>query len=175
MVAAGRWTAYFDNSIGGSDPEGPIAYLSRTLSCQGVVIRDVPHTIGLPGIRDGRSGSVQFMLFGPLQTEFINYVRTVAAAYDGNRWVFVATGTEQAFEESQAYQARRIRDRFTSDMLERYCQALGIDVFNPHAYGPDAVFLENGLAVPEGARIMSLAQVQEWLEIMPGMADRVPG
>ncbi len=170
--AGGRPT--FDCFVRGPDPVGATSYLSQELGCQGVAIRCVPHTIGQPGIRDGRSGSVQFQLFGPLETDYINYVRSIVAAYDGSRWVFVSTGTEQDFEEPEAYRARRVRDRFTSEMLARYCRALGLDVFNPGAYGPGGVLVGQHVATREGIVVMNLAEAQEWLEIIPGMADRIP-
>lgn len=174
VVAAGRWTAYFDNSLHGTDAVPPIGYLSEQLGCQGLAVRAVPHTVGLPDLGHGRYGSVQFQLFGPLRTDYINYVRTLAAACDGNRWVFVATGTEQPFEEFEAYQKRRVRDRFTSEMLERYCQALGIDVFNPDIYGPDAVFFESAVPLPPNPRTMTLEQAQKEMGIVPGMAQQLP-
>ena len=86
-----------------------------------------------------------------------------------------ATGTEQAFEEVDAYQARRVRDRFTSAMLERYCQALGIAVFDPSFYGPDAVLVESTVPMAPDGMVMTLQQAQAWLEIVPGMADSLPG
>ena len=36
------WTAYFDNSINGSDPYGSISYISGLLSCRGVTISCCP-------------------------------------------------------------------------------------------------------------------------------------
>ncbi|MEA3215079.1 MAG: hypothetical protein QOJ19_1235 [Acidimicrobiia bacterium] len=120
-------------------------------------------------------GAVQFELFGPLDTEFSNDVRIVSVAFDGSRWQFNATGTEQAFEEVEAYRARRVRDRFTSAMLEHYCQALGIDVFEPSFYGPDAVLIESTVPRPADGPVMTLQQAQDWLEIVPGMADSLPG
>lgn len=174
LIGAGRWTAYFDNSLLGTDAVSPMGFLAEELGCQGLAIRAVPHTMGLPAVDHGRYGSVQFQLFGPLRTEYINYVRTVAAACDGDRWVFDANGTEQPFEEPHAYESRRIRDRFTSGMLERYCQALGIDVFNPGTYGPEAVFFERDLSLPKPPRTMTLAQAQQELGIVPGMAGRLP-
>jgi hypothetical protein len=74
-VSAGSWTAYFDNSLRGTDAVSAVGYLSRKLQCQGLAIRVKPHTIGVPGVRRGRAGAVQFELFGPLQTTFLNYVR----------------------------------------------------------------------------------------------------
>lgn len=175
LVDAGRWTAYFDNSLRGTDASPVVGHLAEQLGCPGVVIDDQPHTVGLPGIRDGRYGSVQFELFGPLQTDWLNQVRAVAAAYDGDRWRFNAVGTVQPFEEVEAYGARRVRDRFTSEMLERYCKALGIEVFDPNFYGPEAVFFEVDVTVPKEGLVLSLADAQAWLEIIPGMADTLPG
>lgn len=38
------------------------------------------------------------------------------------------------FEEVGQYQARRIKDRLTPEMVERYCSHFGIDLFNPDFY-----------------------------------------
>ena len=175
VVAAGEWTAYFDNSLRGTDAVSAIGYLSRKLQCQGLAIRVKPHTIGLPGVTRGRAGSVQFELFGPIKTTFLNYVRTVGVTFDGGKWVFEANGTEQPFEEHDTYRARRVRDRFTSEMLGRYCEAMSLDVFNADAYGPQAVFIESEVPMPANGVVMTLAEAQEWLEIMPGMVDSLPG
>jgi hypothetical protein len=117
---------------------------------------------------------VSFQLFGPLRTDFINYVRTVEVIYDG-KWEFILGGTEQQFEEPEAYKGRRVQDRFTSEMLERYCQALGVDAFNPDAYGPEAVFFESNVPIAPNGYVMTLPEVQAWLEIVPGMAKDLPG
>jgi hypothetical protein len=86
---------------------------------------------------------VHFQLFAPQETEFLNYLRGVSVGHDGERWVFHATGPIQPFEETLEYGAHRVRDRFTPLMLERYCAALGIDLFAPDFYGPNAVLLIN--------------------------------
>lgn len=175
LVRAGtRWTAYFDNSLRGTDAVSTIGHLTTVLSCQGLAVNVVPHTVGVPGVRAERMGAVQFELFGPLPTDFLNYVRTLSVSFDG-KWQFDAAGTVQAFEEVDAYRARRVRDRFTSAMLERYCRALAIDVFNPDFYGPDAVLVGSALPVPPDGYVMTIEQAQEWLGIVPGMADRLPG
>lgn len=110
-------------------------------------------------------GSIQFEMFGPEKTEFLNYVRTIAVSFDGGRWVFEANGAIQEFEDLNAYQAPRTRDRFTSDLLERYCKALDIDVFNPKAYGPGAVLVRSHQPLPPEGRVLTLAEAQRWLEI----------
>jgi hypothetical protein len=173
--ASDGWTAYFDCSLRGTDAVSTVGYLSETAGCQGLAIRTVPHTLDRQGPGEGRYGSVQFEMFGPLRTEFLNYVRTVSASHEGNRWVFSVSGTEQWFEEPDAYRARRVRNRFTSEMLERYCKALGLEVFDPARYGPRSMLIRSDVPVPSGGHVMSLEQVQRWLGIVPGMADTLPG
>jgi hypothetical protein len=176
ISASDGWVAYFDCSLQGTDAVSPIGYLSRTIGCQGLSIATVPHTSGRPGVKNGRLGGVQFELFGPYKTEFLNYVRTIGVVYDDSgKWRFDATGTEQWFEDTAAYRARRVRDRFTSTMLERYCKAMDLDVFNPATYGPRAALIRSPRPTPKGGYVMSLQQVQQWLEITPGMADTLPG
>jgi hypothetical protein len=169
------WTAYFDCSLRGTDAVSTVGYLSRKVGCQGLAITTVPHTVGLTGVMNGQMGSVQFEMFGPLQTEFLNYVRTIALSYDGSRWVFEADGTEQWFEDLDAYKARRVRDRFTTEMLERYCKALDLDVFAPGTYGPRAVLVRTRVEVPKDGYVMTLDEVQRWLEIVPGQVDQLVG
>lgn len=175
VEASNGWTAYFDCSLRGTDAVSTIGHLSRTLICQGLAITTVPHTIGLPGVKHGQMGSVQFEMFGPLPTNFLNYVRTIAASYDGSRWVFEANGTEQWFEEVDAYKTRKVRDRFTTDMLERYCKALDLDVFDATAYGPRAILVHSLCELPQDGYVMSLNEAQRWLEIVPGQADQLVG
>jgi hypothetical protein len=173
--ASNGWTAYFDCSLRGTDAVSTIGYLSRKVHCQGLAVTTVPHTVGLRGVKSGQLGSLQFEMFGPDRTEFLNYVRTVALAFDGGRWVFEASGAEQWFEELDRYKARRVRDRFTSEMLERYCRALDLDVFDPGSYGPRAVLFRSRVSVPANAYVMSLKEAQDWLNIVPGQADQLDG
>lgn len=171
----GNWTAYFDCSLRGTDAVSAIGHLSRTLRCQGLAVKSVTHMVGYPGVQNGRAGAVQFELFSPLKTDFINYVRTISVTSNGTKWRFDANGLEQAFEEPDAYTKRSIRERFTSEMLERYCQAIGVDVFDPAFYGPRAVLFDSGRVPPPAAHVMTLEQAQQWLEIRPGAADELPG
>ena len=64
-------------------------------------------------------------------------MRTIdCGVFDSGRWTFEARGTEQPFEELEAYDSQRVRDRFTRSMLLRYLSALGIDADEMSAYGP---------------------------------------
>lgn len=172
LVSHGKWTAYFDSSLNGTDARSTIGHLSRAMQRHGVVATSIPHTHGVNGLPGGRMGMVGFSLLGPLRTSFSNLVRCVEVAFDG-RWEFDATGTEQAFEEIEAYRARRVQDRFTADMLERYCREMGIDLFNEAAYGPRAILFESDVVMPDPPTLMTLRQAQQWRGIEPGAAGRL--
>ena len=53
-------------------------------------------------------------------------VRYVSASNDGGRWVFHIGGEPQTFENLAAYEAKKVRARFTPEMLDEYLRALGI-------------------------------------------------
>jgi hypothetical protein len=174
-TANDAWTAYFDCGLHGGDPVSVIGHLTRTLRVQGVVVRSVPHTHGTTLETPGRHGGVQFELFGPLATGFLNYVRTVSVIHDGSRWRFDANGTVQDFEDTERYTARRIRDRFTSEQLVRYCAALDLRPFDEDFYRPDGVLVESPVTPPPGAAVLPLAEAQRQLGIRPGVSADVPG
>lgn len=171
----GEWTAYFDSSLRGTDATSAIGVLAEDLGCQGLAVTTIAHTTGLPTVKSGRSGAVQFTLFGPLRTDFLNYVRSVSVTYTGSKWEFHASGLEQIFEETATYLTRRVRDRFTTAMLERYCQALGVGVFDESAYTSRSVLIESDVPLPANARIMSLQDAQLAFEIRPELLDDLPG
>jgi hypothetical protein len=135
--------AYFQNAVHGADPAVPVSYLAKELGCVGVAVRCIPNTIKKDGT--GSYGAVSFELFGKHPTDFLNYIRSVAAANDGGRWVFTATGTVQEFEDLDQYKARRIADRFTPEMLKRYGESLGLDLFSEEFYGGRARLFESEL------------------------------
>lgn len=120
-----RWTAIFDNSRGGGDPYPAVAELTRIAGARGVLAGHTPQDqYPFPATR--------FHLFGADG----EYARTIdCGVFDSGRWSFEAHGTEQPFEESDAYSTRLIRDRFTRPMLLRYLSALGIDADAAGAYG----------------------------------------
>jgi hypothetical protein len=89
----------------------------------------------------------------------------MAAANDGGKWVFYASGTPQPFEEPERYKERRIRARFTDEMLERYCAALGISLFDEHFYGPSGFLVT--VPLPSGHNTMSLEEARELLGLAP--------
>jgi len=126
LVAHGRhWTAIFDNSRGGGDAYPTVAELSRIAGTRGVLAGHTPHGHPYP--------ATQLHLFDSKG----DYTRTIdCGVFDSGRWSFEAYGTEQLFEELEAYNSPRVRDRFTRPMLLRYLSALGIDADTMSAYGP---------------------------------------
>jgi hypothetical protein len=174
-TAEAAWTAYFDCGVQGGDPSSVVGHLTRTVRCHGVVVCSVPHTLGTSLETPGRYGAVQLELYGPLMTDFLNYVRTISLLHDGSRWRFDANGTVQDFEQTDSYRARRVRDRFTSEMLASYSAALGLRPFAADFYPGPAVVVESPVSPPDEGKVLSLAEAQRWLGITPGTAERVPG
>lgn len=116
--------------------------MCEMLKCRGVAVSCVPHRSPEGG--RGIYGGVQFQLFADHKTHFLNHERAVGVVHDGHRnWEFDAIGPVQDFEETTQYDARRVVDRFTPEMLGRYCAALGMDLFNPDFYGPNAIMVKN--------------------------------
>ncbi|WP_224368839.1 hypothetical protein [Hyalangium versicolor] len=128
------WTAYLENGWTGTDAASPMRYMARRLSIRCLRVVTVPHT--LRG-NQGRYGAVMLDVFGPEQPgKILNYVRSIYAANDGGRWVFGHSGEPFPFEQVEKYQARRLRDRFTFEMLKDYLHHLGLAPFNEDFYLP---------------------------------------
>lgn len=161
-----RWTAYFDCSLQGTDAVSTVGHLSRSVGCQGVAVRYV-RDVAASGSTPARLGAVQFELFAPLDTDFVNYVRTISVINVGGRWRFDANGLPQWFEDEERYNARQIRSRFTPEMLREYCRALEIDPFDEHSYGPNAVLIRTPSPPAPGGFEMTFQEAQAWLGITP--------
>lgn len=114
------WTVYLRNSTRGSDPFFPMFKLSAAL---GVVA--LRACVTPPG---ALYQSVILEVYDTPQAggDANGYRRSIAAVNDGGRWVFDQSGTPFAFEDTAQYDARRKRDRFTSEMLIAYLERLGI-------------------------------------------------
>src|SRR5262249_11192690 len=132
---SGRWTAYFDNFVNGGDPYGPICHGARDLNCKGVMILISPQTAtSWRGTR--------FTIFGPKGPRWFNIDREISAINDEGRWDWTVSGKPQSFEDVSRYKARRVKDRFTPEMLEQYCTALGIRAFDDTFYGNKGYLVE---------------------------------
>jgi hypothetical protein len=129
------WTAYVSNQWTGTDAASPMSTMARRLSIRCLRVVAVPHTLGKH--QGGRYGGVMLGVYGPEQPGKIsNTVRALAAANDGGRWVFEQSGEPFPFEQVEQYQARRVRDRFTFEMLKDYLRNLGLAPFEEDFYMP---------------------------------------
>ena len=129
------WTAYFDNGVRGAEPQAHMSYLAAEIGCRGVRAVAVPNTERRRG--GGRCGAVILEVYGPEDTEFLNVVRTVAAANDAGRWRFTESGDPFPFERTDRYREPSVPDRFTVEMLREYLEELGIRAFDEEFYRPD--------------------------------------
>jgi hypothetical protein len=133
------WTAYFDNLLHGTDATGPMSVLARRLKCRGLKVAATPDSMGTKSLydktRSGRYGASIFELFGPQSVNSSNSIRAIYAVND-SRWKFENSGTPLSFEEPETYKARRIRDKFPFELLDRYCRALGLQPFVADFYLP---------------------------------------
>jgi hypothetical protein len=128
------WTAYVSNQWTGTDAASPMSTMARRLSIRCLRVVAVPHT--LRGDQ-GRYGAVMLEVYGPKQPGKISStVRALAASNDGGRWVFDQVGEPFAFEQVEQYQARRVRERFTFEMLKDYLRHLGLTPFEEDFYMP---------------------------------------
>ncbi|KFE64465.1 hypothetical protein [Hyalangium minutum] len=127
------WTAYVESQWTGTDASSAMGYLSRTLGCRGLRVVAVPHTLRKG---QGRYGAVILEVYAPYDMAGLNYLRTLYAANDGGRWVFGQSGEPFPFEKPEHYQAHRVRDRFTFDMLKDYLRHLGLSPFEEDFYLP---------------------------------------
>ena len=157
METRSQWTAFFNNGLRTSDPESPVGHLCRIIPCRGVVVHCCPDR-SQTGNRDPLRiyGIVSFRLFASHKTSWLNQERAVLAMNDGGSWLFSADGMQQPFEEPECYKAPRIADRFTDEMLDRYCKALGIRLFDETFYGMRAAVINTVQKLPPGAPVMSL-------------------
>ncbi|PTL79593.1 hypothetical protein [Vitiosangium sp. GDMCC 1.1324] len=157
------WTAYVENGWGGTDAASPMRYMARTLGCRSMRVVAVPHTLRKD---TGRYGAMMLEVYGPHQTAWLNCVRVVSAANDGGPWVFDQFGEPFPFEKLEQYQARRVRDRFTFDMLKEYLRHLGLSPFEEDFYLPEgapAWLVEKTGPVLPSHKEYTLAQAREQL------------
>ncbi len=161
MPTCSQWTAYVENTRGGTDAMSAMGYMAEAVGCRGLRVVAVPDTYQKG---KGRYGAVMLAVYGPHQTAWLNSVRTVSASNDGGRWVFDQFGEPFSFENVDQYRARRIKDRFTFDMLKEYSRHLGLSPFEEDFYLPNGapgwLVEKTGPVVPT-QKEYTLAQARE--------------
>jgi hypothetical protein len=127
------WTVVFDGA--GSWPDTIVSYLCHLHGWRGVLVDCVEDTFDNETGK-GRPGGVQLTTFGGPHADARSYERVVSATNQCSQWEFHTYGPVLPFEQPERYKARRIKDRFTQEMLEGYCLALGIRLYDEDFYGP---------------------------------------
>jgi hypothetical protein len=111
---------------------------------------------------------VVFDLFAPEPRAWLNYERSVGVINDG-RWTFVSEGTVQPFESIERYAAKRVRDRFDAELLEKYSAALGIRLLDPTFYGPEGIVVVRRGVLREEHPVLTLRAARERLGLDTSM------
>ncbi|GHT41970.1 hypothetical protein FACS189443_4430 [Planctomycetales bacterium] len=62
------------------------------------------------------------------------------AKNDGGKWIFHSSGEPLSFEKTEYYSNPKIRDRFTSQILDEYLKAMGINMLDEDFYGHQMAF-----------------------------------
>jgi hypothetical protein len=157
------WTAVFNSCIGVSRPAPQISYPARKLGCRGLLITCIEDTFDTK-TGNGVYGGVEFEIFSENSVALYESDRNVAALHDTSGWVFQQAGTPKEFEDTAAYKRRRVRDRLTDDLLESYCAALGIKLFDPEFYGPECALVHRskGVLPPTFKSVKYRDFAEEW-------------
>jgi hypothetical protein len=161
-----NWTSIFANGLRVSDVASPVGYLSTVLRCRGLTVSAVPDRSEHAGKSAIRIyGDTTFTLYGPEKTDWLNRIRRVSVTNDVSGWEFVARGQVQPYEQTDNYTKRSVAERFTVGMLESYCRALGIEIFDEAFYGGRglAIKVQRKLARPDVR--MSIAEARSHLLI----------
>ena len=159
-TANAEWTAIVDCGYPSGDPISRIGHLARTMLVQGLAVASVPSSPEAPG-RPSRRACRQFEMFGPVDTDFLNYVRTISLVQYSKSWRFDANGTVQDFEDVTAYENRRTAERFTAAMLVDYCAELGLKPFDGDFYPGPSALVRTPASPPPGTLVLSLREAQE--------------
>lgn len=140
------WTLYFDNGVNGTDA-GPPAALAGRLNVDSMrVVMDEE-------------------IVEPRTNQIVNYRATILEYYcgrqerrhifvanDGGTWKFGQSGEPFWFEQTTAYKARSVKDRFTNAMLLNYLERLGVDLREEATagmnHGPGYLLKKHGTMPP---------------------------
>lgn len=157
------WSLTLDNGAFGSDASS-LLYGTVTRTRQ----RGVRLCITAPFTKKTGKRRILTVLWsivepGDGMTERIT--RSLAVQKEGS-WHWDNAGEPLSFEETASYDAKRVSERFTPEMLVRYAKALGIDAYNEDFYlthNPGAILLQISHVPFPNQKNHSLADVQrDW-------------
>ena len=158
-----NWSAIFSNGLRVNDVFSPVSYLSEVLKCYGLLVNSTPdrsHKAGKDGLQI--YGAVTFTQYGPGKTDWLNRIRHVGVTKDVGGWEFAAEGEVQPYEQIENYRTRNVVGRFTVEMLESYCEAVGIRLFDATFYGGQCLLAHIKRAAAPGPT-MSISEARSHL------------
>ena len=127
-----EWTAFFDNSVLGTDASGPMVVLARKLNTLAIRAVCAPHTMP-PKVTKDTTGCYGANIL-EVYNEKGDVLRSVYCANDGGKWKFGQSGTPFDFENLSQYEVSRVSEKFTEEMLHRYLTHLAVDAFDETSY-----------------------------------------
>ncbi|HEX4002481.1 MAG TPA: hypothetical protein VHX36_07515 [Candidatus Acidoferrales bacterium] len=161
-----HWSAIFANGLRVNEVFSPVSYLPTVLKCRGLEVGFAPDSSHLARKEATRVwGHTLFALYGPEKTDWLNRIRYLSVSNDVGGWSFSANGEPQSFEEREQYAKRIVRERFTPEMLERYCRALGIELNDAGFYGPQNCAVRRTGPKIRGSLSMSIADAKSHLDL----------
>jgi hypothetical protein len=158
------WTAIFSNGLRVNDVSSAVGHLPQVLQCRGLEISCTPDRSAVPRKDIIRPyGATTFSLYGPEKTDWLNRTRRISSYNEGDHWVFEAAGEIQHYEKTEHYQKRKIVDRFTPELLESYCGALGIEPFNENFYASSCLLAQTTKRAASPGPVMSISEARSHL------------
>lgn len=154
------WGAIFSNGLSGNDVHSPVSYLPTVQKRRGLEVVCVPDRSDQKAKDALRTyGATVFNLYGPEKTDWLNRIRHVGVVNDVRGWEFAAAGEIQPYEKPENYKKKKIVDRFTPEMLESYCAALEIRLFDADFYGGHSLIFSTKRTTTPGPSI-SIAEAR---------------
>jgi hypothetical protein len=147
VTAENEWTGVFCGET--SEVGKYVGHSSHNIPCEGVYFLYRRHSYD-PATQEGRLGVVQWQMYEPRETYFLNLGRAVSLARDVDRWIFETSYKPLPFEHLDRYKARNPRDRFSFEMMMEYAEALGIRPFSPDFYREECAIFGPPLWATQG-------------------------
>lgn len=157
------WTAIFGNGVGTNDCFNVASVCSRKFSIDAFAVVSAPDradNIQGGAVSSYRSMQMQYFTRGSNEPR-----RTIVAANDGGRWIFVNQGDPFGFENAGNFLSKRVRDRFRPEDVETACRSFGLSISSESAYGPGNVSITCASPLAN-ARVLDYEQARAQLGIV---------
>jgi hypothetical protein len=140
-----QWTAFLDNGHKGTDAFSVLSFLSKRLGMRSCAVTAIRAKGSGPDALN-KFDALGMEVYEPVDTDFLNFGRTLSLADDDGKLIFTERGAPFPFEQTSRYSLENLRDRFTLDILADYLRHLGINAFDQEFYestaASPAIFIE---------------------------------